>query len=128
MDMRKNLSGIVNYEKQNNFMSSNGSNVYTHHHNQSYNMGDYNNGQQSPYNNQYGGYTQQPQSNLQNPTYKANNFFSNNQPNNNGRPVQQQPMNIRQPNPINNYPNNIQNMQNPYIQQTQQPYRPQQSF
>lgn len=106
-------------------MPNNGSNVYTHHHTQSYNMGDYNSGQQPPsYNNQYVGYAQQPQPNQQNPVYKANNFFSNNQQNNNIRPVQQ-PINIRQPSPMNNYSNHTQNMQNPY---NQQEYRPQQSF
>ena len=127
VDMRKNLSGIVNYEKQQNLMPNNGSNVYTHHHNQSYSMGDYNNGQQSPYNNQYGGYNQPPPNNMQNPIYKPNNFFSNNQATNNNRPVQQpqQQMNIRQQNPINNYPVNTQNMQNPY---NQQGYRLQQSY
>lgn len=132
VDMRKNLSGIVNYEKQHNFMPNNGSNIYTHHQNQNYNMGDYNNQQQLPYNNQYNNEYNQPQSNQQNPLFKTNNFFSNNQQNNNypvqpnsSRSAQHQQMPNRQPNQPINYPNNIQNMQNPY---NQQGFRPQQSF
>lgn len=128
--MRKNLSGIVNYEKHHNFVpgNNNGQNMYPHNHNQSYSMGDYSNNTQQQQSN-YGGFSQQqPQQNYQNPPYKANNFFSNNQQNN-MRPVvqQQQPqINPRQQiPPVNNYQNTMQNIQNPY---NQQGYRAQQPF
>ncbi len=96
--MRKNLSGIVNYERNQNFQQNN-SNLLGHHHNQSYN--EYNNGQQSPYNNQQNLYQ-----NSQNPTYKANNFFSNNPQN---QPVQQINNNRQMNNPMNSYNSNINN-------------------
>lgn len=68
VDMRKNLSGIVNYERNQNFQNNSG--VFNQ--NLSHNFTDYNNGQHSPYNNH-----NNFQQNNQSPLYKTNNFFSN---------------------------------------------------
>lgn len=109
----------------------NGSNIYTHH--QSYSTGDYMSGGQSPYGQQHGFNPQQQQGQMQNPVYKANNFFNNNNTQQmnplSGRqtnPIPQQQINRQPINPMNQPPinpmNNYNNMQNSY----NQGYRPQQ--
>ena len=122
VDMRKNLSGIVNYgqERQNNF-SQNSSNIFVQHQHQNQSYNEYNNNfSQQPH---YINHNQQPlvggnqliqntqagnQYNL-NPIYKANNFFSNNQPNTNNNTVN----NNNLANKVNNTANKLVNQQIP---------------
>lgn len=85
VDMRKNLSGIVNYERNQNFQ--NNSAIFNQK--VSHNFTDYNNGQHSPYNNH-----NNFQQNNQSPLYKANNFFSN------STNIQNNPQGIQQRNSV----------------------------
>ena len=109
VDFRKNLSGIVNYERQaNNNFTQNNSNIYSQNQ-QPYN--DYNQSQQVFQNYQ--------QNNNQNPIFKSNNFFSNNQQPQNQNQIFNQTnrsnQNIQLQQPTNNRP--VNGTHNNYMQQ-----------
>jgi hypothetical protein len=121
VDLRKNLSGIVDYGRLNNF-SQNNSNIIP---------------QQQPFNDYntptHQGYQNHQQNNNPNPVYKNNNFFSNNQsqqpqlfnqiPNNRLNPPHQPTNNNRSVNSSNNNYNIIQQQNYPQNFQQQQGYR-----
>ena len=121
VDLRKNLSGIVDYQRQKNF-NQNNSNIFSQ--NQSFN--DYNSPTQNPYLNYQ-------QNSNPNPIFKANNFFSNNQPqqpqiynqaqNNRFNPTQQPVNNNRPVSSSNNSYNSLQQQQNFSQNFQQQGYR-----
>jgi hypothetical protein len=128
VDVRKNLSGIVDYGRQNNFAQNN-SNIFSQ--------------QQQPFNdyntpNHLGNQNYQQNSNP-NPVYKANNFFSNNQsqqpqvfnqmPNNNRFNPPQQPINNNRP--LSSSNNSYSSMQQQQQQQQNYPQnfqQPQQGY
>ena len=120
VDLRKNLSGIVDYGRQNNFAQNN-SNIFS---NQQQSFNDYN----TP---SHLGYQNYQQNSNPNPVYKANNFFSNNQPqqpqvfnqmpNNNRFNPPQQPINNNRPVSSSNSSYSSMQQQQNYAQNFQQP-------